>query len=267
MRALKTLIKLTTFLLILGLITTFVVIPGTWLYTAANLPNTLESESDIETHLRQSIESDRQSLQITRPTNVRESPRWDKPDFSRLPKHLIAFYITAVGCPLYFQSPREDGWPWMKRIAIKQLQGRDIDGDGACELIFARNISRRLEAKQPMQLTVASDRIHRFLAKDQLVAFDLHSMWFAHGIIGVEKASDVLMQKPLTKLTLAELAEFQLAIPPYGLWDTVKDCASPSQIKLARDKLLFELATVGHISDEMARTAASQPLRCSLVDR
>ena len=52
--------------------------------------------------------------------------------------------------------------------------------------------------KTDLQVAVAADRVHRFLAKDQLVAFDLHSMWFDHGVIGVETASEVVMQKPLT---------------------------------------------------------------------
>lgn len=267
MRALKTLLKMFASFVLLAAITVFVIVPATWLYTASRLPNSLESESDIETHLRQSIESDRQSLQLSRPTSERESVKWDKPDFSRLPKHLIAFYITATGCPHYFQSPREDGSAWLKRLAIRQLQGRHIDGDGACELIFARRLAERLEAKTPLQQTVAADRIHRFLAKDQLVAFDLHAIWFGHGVIGVEKASEVLMQKPLTRLTLAELAELQLAIPPYAFWESVRDCVNESMLKKARDKLLFELASVGHISDEMARTAAAQPLRCMSTKR
>jgi hypothetical protein len=83
-------------------------------------------------------------------------------------------------------------------------------------------------------VAVAADRVHRFLAKDQLVAFDLHSMWFDHGVIGVEKASEVVMQKPLTQLNLAELAELQLAIPPWGFWDDIKNCRNAAKLKEAR---------------------------------
>ncbi len=264
MRALKTFIKLTLWLGLLLVITVGVLLPGTYLYTANTLPNQIESEADIEVHLRQSIESERQSLQITRPASARESVKWEKPDFSRLPKHLIAFYITATGCPDYFRSPREEGTPWLKRL-FASLQNRILDGDGACELIFARNLARRLNMKSDLQVAVAADRVHRFLAKDQLVAFDLHSMWFAHGVIGVEKASEVIMQKPLTQLNLAELAELQLAIPPWGFWEDIRLCRNSSKLKEARDSILAELAAIGHISDEMARTASSQPVRCTSV--
>lgn len=266
MRALKTLVKLSLWLTLMFAITVGVLAPATWLYTASNMQNQLESESDVEIHLRQSIESERQSVMIGRPASARTSVKWEKPDFSRLPKHLIAFYITATGCPDYFRSPREEGWPWTKRLAAS-LQNRILDGDGACELIFARNLARRLNMKGDLQIAVAADRVHKFLAKDQLVAFDLHSMWFDHGVIGVETASEVVLQKPLAQLNLAELAELQLAIPPWGFWDDIKECRNAAKLKEARDSLLSELASIGHISDEMARTASSQPVRCLAVRR
>lgn len=266
MRSLKTLFKILVGTTLLLLATAFIVIPSVYLYVNARLPNQIESEADIELHLRQSIESERRSIELPKAVNQRQSEKWPKPDFSRLPKHLIALYITATGCPSYFQSPREEGWPWNRRL-FASLQGRILDGDGACELIFARNLARRLELKSDVQIAVGADRIHRFLKKDQLVAFDLHSMWFDHGVIGVERASVELMQKPLTDLTLAELAELQLAIPPWGFWDDIRDCRNEAKLREARDSLLRELADWNQISDEMARSATAQPVRCHNVKR
>jgi hypothetical protein len=244
-----------------------VIIPGAWLYTLSNLPNAIDSALDIEMHLRQSIESERQSVQYSKRPSERESVKWEKPDFGKLPKNLIAFYITETGCPTYFQTPREAGWAWNKRVFIMLAQNRVLDGDGACELIFARRLARRLGAQTPMQLAVAADRIHRFLEKDQLVAFDLHAMQFERGVIGVEAASRLLMQKPLGELSLAELAELQLAIPPWGYWEDIKYCKNASLVRESRDTLLSRLAMVGLISEEMAKTAAAQPVRCLSVKR
>lgn len=252
---------------VLAVMAVAVIVPGAWLYTLGNLPNALDSELDVETHLRQSIESERQSVQLSRRPSERESVKWEKPDFGKLPKNLIAFYITETGCPTYFQTPREDGWAWNKRVFIMLAQSRVLDGDGACELIFARRLARRLGAQTPMQLAVAADRIHRFLEKDQLVAFDLHAMQFEHGMIGVEAASRFLMQKPLAELSVAELAELQLAIPPWDYWEEVKRCKNASLVRESRDTLLSRLAMVGLISEEMAKTAAAQPVRCLSVRR
>lgn len=242
------------------------VVPGAWLYTAANLPNALDSALDLETHLRQSIESERTSVLYNKRIKDRGSVKWETPDFTRLPKHLVAFYITETGCPTYFQSPREEGWAWTKRELYSRL-GKMPDGDGACELIFARRLARRLGAKTPLQLMVASDRVHHFLQKDQLVAFDLHSMQFEQGVIGVEAASQLLMQRELTEMTIAELAEFQLGIPPDDFWDEVKICKNESLVKQARDRILQNLADAGLISAETAKTGSAQPLRCMSVKR
>jgi len=255
------------FFLVLAVFAVGVLVPATWLYTLSNLPNAIDSEMDVETHLRQSVESERQSVQLSKRPSERESVKWERPDFGKLPKNLIAFYITETGCPTYFQTPREDGWPWLKRELAMLIQNKMLDGDGACELIFARRIARRLGAVTPMQLAVASDRIHRFLQKDQLVAFDLTSMQFEHGLVGVEAAARAMMQKPLAELSLAELAELQLSIPPWDYWDEIKECRNASLVRESRDVLLARLASVGLISEEMAKTASSQPVRCLAVKR
>jgi len=265
-RALKTLIKLTLWLTLISAVAFGIVAPSIYMYTAANLPNQIESEADVEMHLRQSIESERQSVQSARPANERESVKWPRPDFSTIPKHFIALFITATGCPDYFRSPREEGWPWNKRL-IASASNKILDGDGACELIYARQLAERLGMKTDMQKLVGADRIHRFLQKDQLVSFTLHSMWFDQGVIGIEKASEVVMAKPLNQLTLAEMTELQLAVPPWGYWEDIRNCRNAALLKEARDTLLNQLAEIGHISDEMARSATSQPVRCLQIKR
>lgn len=242
------------------------VLPAWWLYVASSLPNQIDSQLDVETHLRQSVESERQSTQLVKRLKEREAVKWDRPDFTRLPKHLVALYITETGCPTYFQTPREEGFPWAKRV-LYSLMGKQLDGDGACELIFAKRLARRLGAKTTMQVAVAADRVHRFLQKDELVAFDLHSMQFEQGVVGVEAASRLLLQKELTELSLAELTELQIAIPPWGYWDDVKTCTNASLVRINRDKMLQNLVWAGLASEEMAKTASAQPPRCLSVKR
>lgn len=262
MRALRSLVLIS--LLLFSLLA--ILGSGWWLYTANTLANPVEGEMDLETFLKQSIESDRQSLQFNKRLSEREKVTWTKPDFSRLPKNLVALYITEWGCPTYFQTPREEGWPWTKRV-LNSARGVFGEGDGGCELIFARRLASRLGAGTPSQLAVMSDRLHKFLKKDQLVAYDLHSMQFDQALIGVEAASRYLMQKELLDLSLAELAEFQLGIPPYNLWNEVKLCSNAAQLKLGRDSLLQNLINVALISEEQGKAAMAQPVRCLAVKR
>jgi len=261
-RALRSLVLIT---LLLGSILA-ILGSGWWLYVSSNLQNQIESELDLETLLRQSIESDRQSVQYNKRIADRENVKWPKPDFAKLPKNLVASYITEWDCPTYFQTPREDGWPWLKRV-LNSVRGPLGDGDGKCELIFARRLASRLRAESSSQLAVMAFNVHRYLKKDQLVAYDLHTMQFDQGVIGVEAASRHLMQKELLDLSLAELTELQLGIPPYNLWEDLTLCSNASQIRLARDRLLENLINVSLIPEEQGKAAMAQPVRCMAVKR
>lgn len=267
MRALKTLIKLTVFVTLLAAIAVFLVVPAVWMRAASTLPNEIESANDIELHLRQNIESERQSIEIRKPANHRNDISWRRPDFARLPKLLVASVITQTGCPEYFQSAREDGWPWLKRLAAS-ARGQILDGDGACELIFARRIAGYLQAKDQLPLLVASDRIHKFLKKEELVSFALEAEpFYERGVYGVEAISQRVLQKPVSALSLAELAELQLALAPLGFRETLVECKDQGLIKTARDRVLSELAMVGHITDEEMKKETAKPLTCASVKR
>lgn len=267
MRALKTLLKMTVLAFVLVLVLVGMVAPAVWLYTVKTLPNPIESAQDIEMHLRHSIESERHGIQTMRASGSGAALKWPTPEFAALPQPLTALYVTTTGCPDFFRSPKEQGWPWVRRLVAQLLFQRILDGDGACELIFARHVARRLDMKTELHMVVAADRIHRFLAKDELVAFDLHSLWFEPGVIGVEPASSLLMQKPLAALTLAELVELQLAIPPWGYWEDIKECKNAGLLKEARNTLLAQLAQGGHVGADVAKTASAQPVRCLTVNR
>ena len=257
MRALRSLVLISlmlfSLLAILG--------SGWWLYTANTLANPVESEMDLETFLKQSIESDRQSLQFNKRLSEREKVTWTKPDFSRLPKNLVALYITEWGCPTYFQSPREDGYPWTKRQFLG-LINIEPPGDGWCEQLFGGNLSYRIGAKGSLEMAVATHKIHRFLKKDTLIAYDLHSIRLAPGIIGVEDGARALFKKPLADMNLAEIAEYALALPPNGYWDQMRNCQNPTLIRQARDQVILRLQMVSLIPESEGIAARNQPVAC-----
>lgn len=238
-----------------------IVLPVTYLYVASSLPNPIDSEEKIELVLRQSIESERQSVQYAKRIADRQKVDWPAPDFSMLPSMAVALYVTENGCPGYFQSPRETTGEWRKRV-IFSLLGQALPGDGECELIFAQRVATRLGARSPLQLAVTADRLHAFLSKEQLVAYDLHSMHFARAVVGIEAASSELMQKPLLELTVPELAELALAIPPHGYWSEVWFCKNAGLIVQNRDAVIGRLHANGFIDDAQAEAASELKPRC-----
>lgn len=238
-----------------------VVIPLTYLYTASRLPP-LESEFDVEKQLKHSIEGERMSL---RAGQYEKNPRpltFARPDFSRLPKDLVALYIRHMGCPRYFQTPREDGPAWAWRLFAGVMAGAEPPGDGGCERILAMRIARGLGIEGNLPQSVAAHRLHSFMQKDQLIAYDLAIIYFERGIVGVEDAAFTLFGRELGELQLAELAELQLALPPFGYYNDLKQCRNATVIRQNRDMLLEDLAGWRLVSEDRARNAMAQPVSC-----
>ncbi|MBL8953187.1 MAG: transglycosylase domain-containing protein [Myxococcaceae bacterium] len=242
-----------------------VLVPVIYLYIGAQLP-TLESEFDLERLLKQSIESERKSVQLGLYEKSKLPINFVRPDFARLPKNLVAFQITERGCPTFFQTPREEGFRWAKRVMLGVINIEPEDSDGWCEHVFAQNLAVRIGAKGKLEQAVAIYKIHRFLKKDGLIAYDLHSMRVEEGVIGVEDAAKELFKKPLTELTLSQLAEFQLALPPHGYWSQMRSCQNPILIKQNRDIVIDNLRRMSLVPDDLAKSAQRQPVACTQED-
>jgi Transglycosylase len=257
-RALRAALVLATLAAALAALVSFAL----WTAAARGLPNPVDSALDVESALRISIESDRRGAQLAAAAPLRAPVRWDRPDASRLPRRLLELFVTETGCPGYLRTPAEEGWRFTWRVGARLALGLELDGDGACELSFARMLARRLGATTELQQAVAADRIHRVLGKEELVAFNLQSVQLERGLVGVEDAAPALLQRALGELDDAELAELQLAIPPWALWDDVKHCANAPQLRQTRDQLLRRT-----LPPERARAAMARPLRCLAVRR
>lgn len=235
--------------------------PAAYFYTASKLPP-MASEFDIEKQLKHSIEGERISYQAGLSDKPKRPHTFTRPDFTKLPKDLVALYITQMGCPNFFQTPREDGAAWGWRLISNVVLGSQPKGDGACEFLLAIRIASKLGVQDKLELTVAAHKLHGFLQKDQLIAYDLAIIWFQRGVVGIEEAPRVLYGRELDTLQLAELAELQLALPPYEAWQDIKLCSNSSLIRQNRDSLLVDLANWKLITEERARNAMSQPVAC-----
>jgi hypothetical protein len=239
-----------------------VLVPIVYLWVGAGLP-TLDSEFDLERLLKQNIESERKSIQLGLYEKSKEPITFDRPDFARLPKNLVAFYITERGCPTYFQTPREEGFMWARRVLVGVFGIEPEDSDGWCEHVFAGQLARRIGAKGKLEEAVAMYKIHRFLKKDGLVAYDLHTVKLDTGVIGVEAGAKVLFHKSLGELGLSELAEYALALPPHGYWEQIKDCVNPILIKQNRDVVVDDLRRSSLVPEDLARSAMRQTVSCT----
>jgi hypothetical protein len=237
-----------------------VVLPAAYLHAASKLPQ-LETEFDLEKQLRHSIEGERMSMRAGTFEHGRPV-QFNRPDFSRLPKDLVALYIAQLGCPTFFQTPREDGPKWAWRLLVKVSVGTNLAGDGGCERRLAARLAEALGITEPLQQAVAAHRLHSFLQKDQLIAYDLATLYFERGVVGVDDAAHKLFDKELEALELSQLAELSLTLPPHGFYEDAVQCRNESMIRQNRDVLLADLAAYKLVTTERARNAMAQPVTC-----
>src|SRR5262249_38096405 len=120
-------------------------------------------------------------------------------DFARLPRELVAAYLSQTGCPAYFESPREDGLPWLSRM-LAGLWGIELAGDGKCERLFALRIAGALRLGNGASRSIAANKIHRLLQKDELIANDLSMVALEPSVIGVSAVAQALFRKQLAEL-------------------------------------------------------------------
>src|SRR5689334_5931775 len=109
-----------------------VLVPILYPGAARGLP-TRGSELDLERLLKLSIDNERKGAQLGKDEKTLEAIAVDRPDFAKLPKNLVAFYITERGCPSYLQTPREEGFAWNKRGLLGVVGIYPEDTDGWCE--------------------------------------------------------------------------------------------------------------------------------------
>ncbi|MFZ5468107.1 MAG: hypothetical protein ACOZIN_01610 [Myxococcota bacterium] len=249
-------------LLLFSLGTAGVVAPLLYFYTSSQLPP-MESELDIERLLRLDIESERMRLKLSQYDRDAVTVTFERPDFSRLPKDLVGLYLSQRRCPAYFQTAREEGaaWAWRMLVGLVSLEP---GGEGGCERLFALRLAKRLGARGALQLSVGAHRIHSLLEKDQLIAYDLFSMWFEPGWVGVDHLAHKLFKKRLERLRLSELAELMLALPPHNYYRQMRDCQNPTLLRQNRDSLLKDLSRDALVSEEQVRSAMAHPVACTM---
>ena len=231
-----------------------VLVPVLYLRISRQLPP-LETELDLQTQLERAASSGGRSTD-----GAGRSVR--PPEFSRLPRDLVAVYVSQMGCPGYFQSGRDDGVGWLWRM-LSGLWGIELPGDGRCERRLALRIASSLGVAGGPEQAVAANKIHRVLQKHELVAYDLSSASFEPAVVGVDAAAKALFRKELTGLQLSEVAELMLALPPHEFYDELKMCRNASLIRQSRDYVLSMLASHSLVSNERAGAARAQPVACT----
>lgn len=250
------LVLVLTFLLIAG-----IALPAFYLRASADLPP-IDTEYDIEHGLRTGIEGERRALRKLMGAGP-EALAWPRPSLALLPRELVLLFLAQSGCPNFFQTTRESSVAWSWRAINAHFFKRRVPGnDDACDWRFAGHLTTHLHISDRAQRNVASHRIRAALQRDQLVAYDLSALPIEPGYFGIADAAELLLHKKMDQMSLANLAELALALPPNQFYEEVRSCENPILLRKARDKLLSRMADAGIVTEERAKQAQAQALAC-----
>jgi hypothetical protein len=247
-------VRLTLWIVLFVLALAGVLVPVTYLRLASELPS-LDNELALRAQLRRDVGA-------TQGMSLVEGGSVEEPDFTRLPKDLLSIYVSQMGCPEYFVSAPDEGFPWLWRM-WSGLWGIEPPGDGKCERLLSLRIAASLGLGGSSRQAVAANKIHRILPKHELIAYDLAVVSFEPGVVGVEAAAQGLFGKDLKSLQLAEVAELMLALPPHDAYDELKQCRNASLIRRSRDYVLSMLVSHSLVSSERANAAQGHPVACT----
>lgn len=258
------------FLAVIALVILAVAAVVVWQFEKGKLTVQLERTDDVYLFFKSSIESDRRAIESRKAALQRRPVDWPEPQLAKVPKTFVDLYLMSAGCPRFLSGRRVEGLAW-NRLLFKAYKGDPwsaSDGDGPCEVIILARLASRFQPESPLQRLVLVDLLHRLLTRAQMVAYDLESFQDAAGVVGLEANAQRLIQKPFDeRLTLADLAELQLALPPYFLWRELNRCDPPVRLRGLRDNVLDRMAATKLAPREDVEVAQAQPLQCTLVKR
>ena len=227
-------------------------------FRASALLLPLNSEYDVETALRTTIEGERRSLR-TQAGIIHDDVSWPRPTLGDYPHDFVVMQVAEWGCPTFFQTKRETTGEWSYRVLKGFVLGQRTGGrDGRCELHFSLDLADHLRAGSGASRYLAAHRVREILDRDQLVAYDLSSIPLEQGYFGVQDAAHLFLRRELNQLSLAELAELSIALPPYNRYDDIRECNGLIDVKKERDTLLQKLGEAGLIPLERAKAASDQ---------
>ncbi len=118
-------------------------------------------------------------------------------------------------------------------------------------------LTNELSVSRKIKEAMLAYRIERTLSKDRILEIYLNEIYLGAGAYGVAAAADTYFQKPLDRLSLAEVA-FLAALPkaPNNYNPIHHSAAARSR----RDWVLAGMAELGWISEKQAKAAMTEPL-------
>jgi hypothetical protein len=240
-----------------------VLVPGFYFNASSNLPSPLANRQQLLGLMRMQVESERMKVALGLPPKERGFVSWPDPDLARFPTDFTALFLSQNGCAPFLRAAPETKSRWATRV-LRAAWGGASDGNvgGRCKYLFASRIVSRLGVTGTLESALAIYRVGNLLDHQELVAWELTTVHFDNGLVGVDQVLSRLYKRPLSEMNLAELAEAVLVAPPHLFLDEVRNCKNPPLIRRARDSVLEDFKADGLVTEAQANAAQQADVAC-----
>lgn len=251
----KLVLKITKFLLMLGLLGILVGITGVFAvyhYVKPSLPS-VENLKDVQLQVPLRIYS-RDGLLISEYGEKRRVPV----TFDEVPQTLVQAFLAAED-DRFYEHPGVDYQGLIRAAVQLALTGEKKQGGSTITMQVARNffLSRKKTYLRKINEIFLALKIDRELSKNDVLTLYMNKIFLGHRAYGVGAAAQVYYGKPLDQLNLAQLA--MIAGLPKAP-SSYNPITNPQRATVRRNYVLGRMLELGFITPEEEEQARTAPI-------
>ena len=252
MKQFLTLLKISTLLTLIGSTLLAGGLYGTYLYLKPGMPS-IEHLREIKLQVPLRVYSSDNKL-IAEFGEKRRVPL----DYEEIPQPLINAFLAAED-DRFFEHPGVDYHGLLRAASQLLLTGERRQGGSTITMQVARNffLSREKTYTRKLNEIFLALRIEQHLTKQEILALYLNKIYMGNRAYGVGAASLIYYGKPVTELTLAQVAMIAGLPKAPSRYNPI---INPKRALLRRDYVLGRLQKLGMISQTMYQTALDTPV-------
>jgi penicillin-binding protein 1A len=179
--------------------------------------------------------------------------------YEKIPKNLVNAFLAAED-DQFFQHKGINPQAIFRAALANLRAGRSVQGGSTITQQVAKTLlltSEKTLTRKLRDILLALE-MERHLSKEDILFLYLNQIYFGQGAYGVELASQTYYRKPVSKLTLPEMAILAGLPQAPSRYSPV---SNPLRAKERQMYVLRRMADVGFISHEEAEAAIKEPVK------
>ncbi|MNJ91205.1 Penicillin-binding protein 1A [compost metagenome] len=179
--------------------------------------------------------------------------------YDKIPKNLVNSFLAAED-DQFFQHKGINPQAIFRAALANLRAGRTVQGGSTITQQVAKTLllsSEKTLTRKLRDILLALE-MEKHLSKEEIIYLYLNQIYFGQGAYGVEQAAQTYYRKPVSELTLSEMAILAGLPQAPSSYSPVRN---PLRAKERQVYVLNRMADVGYVSKEEAKAAIAEPVK------